>query len=176
MRSKDALSISIGVLGGVATLLTATLIKVPVWVVFIAWASFFVVGGGPSGFVRSLASNLTGIVIATLTLLVISGLDAGDVVAAIAVGIGSAAMVQASKIELLSVIPAIVFGFASTVGTVAVTGKAVDELSITHPSLMALTAMMLGAGFGIASEYLGAALATGTDPGTTSTTELGVQS
>ena len=38
MRSKDALSVSIGVLGGLATLLTATLITVPVWVVFIAWA------------------------------------------------------------------------------------------------------------------------------------------
>jgi hypothetical protein len=164
MRSKDALSISIGVLGGVATALTATLIKVPVWVVFIAWASFFVLGGGTLGFVRSVAANLTGIAIATVTLLVIAVLDGGTLVAAIAVGVGSAAMVQASKIDLVSVTPAIVFGFASTVGTVAVTGLPVDALSFDHPTLQAACAMVLGAAFGYASEMLGTALTAGPEP------------
>lgn len=116
MRQLDALSISIGVLGGVATLMTATVLTIPVWVIFIAWASFFILGGGTGGMVRSIASNLAGIVIASLTLLAIHALGGGAAVAAIAVGVGSAAMVQISKISLLSKIPAIVWGFASTVG------------------------------------------------------------
>jgi hypothetical protein len=176
MRGKDALSVSIGVLGALAVVLTETAVRVPVWVLFIAWASFFVLGGGPNGFVRSLAANLAGIVIATVTLLVIAAVDGGGTaIAALAVGLGSAAMVQASKIDLLSVTPAIVFGFASTVGTVAVRGDAVDTLSITHPSLVAATAMVLGAGFGFASEWLAGVLTAGTEPDPAPAPELGVQ-
>jgi hypothetical protein len=158
MKSKDALSISIGVLGGVATLLTATVVTVPVWVVFIAWASFFILGGGTAGMVKSIASNLTGIVIASLTLLSIPAFGGGPVVTAIAVGIGSAAMVQASKIKLLSAIPAIVWGFASTVGTVAATGSPITTVSITNPALIAALSMVLGAVFGIVSERWGTAM------------------
>jgi len=158
MRPLDALSISIGVLGGVATLLTATVLPVPVWVIFIAWASFFILGGGRSGLIRSICSNLTGILIASLTLLAVHLLGGGVAVTAIAVGIGSAAMVQASKIELLSAIPAIVWGFASTVGTVAATGKDITTASISNPALVAALSMILGALFGIASEIWGAAM------------------
>lgn len=160
MRQLDSLSISIGVLGGVATLLTATVLTVPVWVIFIAWASFFILGGGPHGMVRSIASNLAGIVIASLTLLAIHALGGGTAVAAVAVGVGSAAMVQASKIGLLSRIPAIVWGFASTVGTVAATGHDITTASIDNPALVATLAMVLGAVFGIASEYWGAVMTT----------------
>ena len=158
MRQLNALSISIGVLGGVATLMTATVLTVPVWVIFIAWASFFILGAGTDGMARSIASNLTGIVIASLTLLVIHALGGGTAVAAIAVGVGSAAMVQASKIPLLSKLPAIVWGFASTVGTVAATGHDITTASISNPALVAALSMVLGAVFGIASEYWGTAM------------------
>ncbi|MGP4085529.1 DUF1097 domain-containing protein [Streptomyces sp. KR55] len=159
IRQLDALSISIGVLAGVATLITATVLTLPVWVVFIAWASFFILGAGTDGLLRSVASNLTGIVIASLTLLVIHALGGGTVVTAIAVGVGSAAMVQVSRIGLLSRIPAIVWGFASTVGTVAATGHGITAASIDNPALVAALSMVLGAVFGIASEYWGTAMA-----------------
>lgn len=169
MRQLDALSISIGVLGGVATLMTATVLPVPVWVIFIAWASFFILGGGTGGMVRSIASNLTGILIASATLLVVHAFDGGVAATAVAVGVGSAAMVQASKIELLSKIPAIVWGFASTVGTVAATGRDITTASIGNPALVAVLSMLLGAIFGIASEYWGAAMTA--NPTTESATE-----
>ncbi len=102
MKKLDGYSVSIGVLGAIDTYLTATVIPVPVWVTFIAWASFFILGGKLSGLQRSIASNLTGVLIASLTLLVISALGGHPIVAAFCVGIGSAAMVQASKIPLLS--------------------------------------------------------------------------
>lgn len=165
MRELDALSISIGVLGGVATLMTATVLPIPVWVIFIAWASFFILGGGTGGLLKSVASNLAGIVIASLTLLVIHLLGGGVAVAAVAVGVGSAAMVQASKISLLSKIPAIVWGFASTVGTVAATGRDITTTSLGNPALVAALAMVLGAVFGIASEYWGSAMTANRAPG-----------
>ena len=158
MKKLEAYSISIGVLGAVDTYLTATLIPVPVWVTFIAWASFFILGGKLSGLKQSIASNLSGLVISSLTLLVIALLGSHPIVAAVCVGVGSAAMVQASKLPLLSAIPAIVWGFASTVGTTVATGKPITTVGLDNPAIVAGTAMVLGGVFGYLSEIWGDAL------------------
>jgi hypothetical protein len=158
MKKEEALSISIGVLGAVDTYVTATLIRVPVWVTFIAWASFFIVGGGRKGLVQSIACNLTGVAISSLTLLTIALADASPVLAAICVGVGSAGMVQASKVKLVSVTPAIVWGFASTVGTTVATGVPITTAAPNNPALVAALAMIMGALFGYASEVWGTML------------------
>lgn len=158
MKKLNAYSISIGVLGAVDTYLTATLIIVPVWVTFIAWASFFILGGKLSGLKQSIASNLTGIAIASLTLLAISALNANALAAAICVGFGSAAMVQVSKIPLLMAIPAIVWGFASAVGTTIATDKTITTPGLENPALVAAVAMILGGVFGYLSEIWGDAM------------------
>ena len=93
MKKPEAYTLSIGVLAVADTWLTGTLLPVPVWVTFIAWASFFVLGGGRAGFVKSVASNLTGLVIASLTLLCIATTSGSALAVAVLVGIGSAAMV-----------------------------------------------------------------------------------
>ncbi|MFT4127038.1 MAG: DUF1097 domain-containing protein [Gordonia sp. (in: high G+C Gram-positive bacteria)] len=153
MDSRSALTISIGVLGGVAVAITAELITVPIWVVFLAWASFFFVGGGVTGWVRSVASNLVGVAIASASLFAAHLLGGGLPATAIAVGVGSAVMVQASWSELLSTTPAVVVGFASTVSTVAGTGHGITTASISHPGLVGACACLLGASFGLLSEY-----------------------
>jgi hypothetical protein len=158
MKKLDAYSVSIGVLGAIDTYLTATLILVPVWVTFIAWASFFILGGKVSGLKQSIASNLTGIAIASLTLLVIVGLGNNPLIVAICVGVGSAAMVQASKVPLLAAIPAIVWGFASTVGTSIATDKPITTPGLENPALVAAAAMVLGGLFGYLSELWGDAM------------------
>jgi len=158
MKKLDAYSVSIGVLGAVDTYVTATLILVPVWVTFIAWASFFILGGKFSGLKQSIASNLTGIAIASLTLLAISAVNANPLLSAICVGSGSAAMVQASKIPLLTAIPAIVWGFASTVGTTIATGKPITTTGLANPAVVAAAAMILGGVFGYLSEVWGDAM------------------
>lgn len=158
MKSKEAYTVSIGVLAIVDTYLTATVLLVPVWVTFIAWASFFIVGGGTRGLVQSVASNLTGLAISSLTLLAMAALPGTPLGAAVLVGIGSAAMVQASRATLLSILPAIVWGFASTVGTTVATGKPITTVGIDNPALVAATALIVGALFGYVSEVLGEAL------------------
>ncbi|MBS1692874.1 MAG: DUF1097 domain-containing protein [Actinobacteria bacterium] len=158
MDSRSALTLSIGVLGGVAVAFTATVITVPIWVVFLAWASFFFVGGGPAGWVRSVLSNLVGVAIACASLFAADLLGGSLLATSIAVGVGSAVMVQASWVGLLSTTPAVVVGFASTVSTVAGTGQLVTATGISHPGLVAACACVLGATFGIASEYLARAM------------------
>jgi hypothetical protein len=158
MKQSEAFTLSIGTLAIVDTWLTATVFPVPVWVTFIAWASFFVLGGGSDGFVKSVASNLTGVAISSLTLLGIATTSNTAFTVAVLVGIGSAVMVQASKIKLLDVLPAIVWGFASTVGTTVATGKPITTVGWSNPALIGAAALLTGAVFGLLSEVLGNAL------------------
>ena len=158
MKPIEALTVSIGLLAVVDTYITATLIPVPVWVTFIAWASFFILGGGVNGLIRSISSNLTGLLISSTVLVAISFTGTHPVITSILVGIGSAAMVQFSKLKLLNVLPAIVWGFASTVGTTAVTGIPITEVGINNPALIAASALVIGGLFGFVSELLGKAL------------------
>ena len=160
MKQAEALTLSIGVLGAIDVFLTATVIPVPVWVTFTAWASFFIVGGGTTGFVKSVACNLTGIVIAALSLLAIELIGNHPIVAALCVGLGSAAMVQATKLPFTGVTPAIVWGFSQTVGTAVVTGLPMASPLPHNPALIAAAAMIIGAIFGYASEAWGKVLTT----------------
>ena len=169
MDSRTALTLSIGILGGLAVAFTAEVITVPIWVVFLAWASFFFVGGGTDGWVRSVASNLVGVVIASASLYAAYLMGGSLLVTAIAVGVGSALMVQASWLPLLSTTPAVVVGFASTVSTVAGTGNAITVTTISHPGLVAAVACVLGASFGLLSEYLANAMTKTTATETPST-------
>ncbi|WP_186161336.1 DUF1097 domain-containing protein [Burkholderia gladioli] len=152
MKKLEALTVSIGLLAFIDTWLTATVFPVPVWVTFIAWASFFVVGGGTRGYLQSLASNLVGAVIAALSLLAIAGGDGSPLFAAFAVGLGSAAMVQASRLALLNVLPAVVWGYASTVGTSIATAHPITTAGWHNPLLVAAAALVTGASFGFGSE------------------------
>ena len=158
MKQSEAYTLSIGILAVVDTWLTGTVLPVPVWVTFIAWASFFVLGGGTAGLVKSVASNLAGLVISSLTLLAVAGTSQSALAIAVCVGAGSAAMVQASKIKLLVVLPAIVWGFASTVGTTVATGRPITTPGLANPALVAATALVIGAVFGYVSEIAGNAL------------------
>lgn len=158
MKQVQAYTVSIGILAFVDTYLTGTAFPVPVWVTFIAWASFFIVGGGPAGFVKSVTSNLCGLLIASATLLVLAWAGVSPLSAAIMVGVGSAGMVQASRLKILNILPAIVWGFASTVGTSVATGKDITTPGIHNPALVAAAALVLGGIFGFVSEVVGEAL------------------
>jgi hypothetical protein len=158
MKPLFALTTSIAILGGVDTYLTATVLPIPVWVTFIAWASFFACGGGTAGFVKSIISNWMGIFIASCSLLAISIMPSSPLFAAVCVGIGSGCMILASALPGFGFPPAIVFGFASTVGTMVATGHPITEASITNPGLIAAVSMLVGAAFGFVSEKFADAL------------------
>ncbi|MGG7539558.1 DUF1097 domain-containing protein [Rhizobium sp. 12,4] len=147
-----AAMISLGVLGALDTYITATVFPVPVWVTFIAWASFFACGGGQAGLIKSLASNWVGVAIASITLLIVEFGPAHPVFGAILVGAGTSLMVLASAVPILNFTPAVVFGFASLVGTSAATDTTIVTSGLSHPTLVTMAAMLLGAIFGFVSE------------------------
>ena len=94
--------------------------------------------------------------IATCTLLAVQGTSSA-LWLSIAVGLGSFAMVQVSRLEWISATPAIVFGFAMTVGTIGATGHSITTAGVSNPAVIAAVTALVGAAFGLMSE-LGAAL------------------
>ena len=154
MQDKEATTVSIGVFAAIATYVTETAVLVPTWVAFIGWTSFFAVGAGPGRFARSTLANLGGVVIGSITLVTMHLGAHSALVIALAVGVGSALAVQASKMSVLGALPAIFFGFSCAVGTVAVTGKSILTMAIDSPVLVAATALVLGNVFGVASQWL----------------------
>src|SRR5258705_11944432 len=99
MDSRTALTLSIGVLGGLAVALTAEVITVPIWVVFLAWASFFFIGGGIAGWVRSVSSNLVGLGIASASPYSAYRMAGTPLFPTIMGGVGSARMVKAEELQ-----------------------------------------------------------------------------
>tara|TARA_B100000989_G_scaffold61500_1_gene42337 strand:+ start:537 stop:1022 length:486 start_codon:yes stop_codon:yes gene_type:complete len=161
MDKNTAMTISIGVLGGIDVFITATILPVPVWITFTAWASFFACGGGTKGLIQSILCNWTGIVIASLSLLAIQLIDTSPLFAAISVGIGSGVMVQASRMNFTKgFTPAIVWGFSQTVGSTAAGFPLLTGDLTNQATCIAGVAMLVGAIFGYVSEIVGGALET----------------
>jgi hypothetical protein len=159
MSARLASTVSIGLLAGLSCLLTGFVITVPIWVLFIGWASFFAAGGGVDGAAKSLVMNGLGIASATATMLAIAALGGSTWAVAGCVVVGAGILVFITRDGLLSFTPAGFFGFASVVGTIAATGTAITaSVSFTHPVVLVLGAIVLGTAFGFASEWLGGLL------------------
>lgn len=156
MSVINALSASVAILGGIWTYVTILLssgsFPLQAWVIFISWACYFAVGAGKLGFKRTVASNITGILIASTGLFLVGRVGGGAIVAAIIIGLASGSVVQFSRIPILSQIPAIVFGFASVVGTIAATGFPLTNSGISNPVLIAIASAICGAATGYVSE------------------------
>ncbi len=159
MDKNTAMTLSIGILGGIDVFITATILPVPVWITFTAWASFFACGGSRKGLIQSVLCNWTGIIIASLSLLAIQLINTSPLFAAISVGIGSGAMVQASRMSYTKgFTPAVVWGFSQTVGATAAGFPLLTGDLTNQATCIAIVAMLVGAIFGYVAEIFGAAL------------------
>lgn len=159
MPARTASALVIGVLAVLSCLLTAYVIAVPVWVVFVGWAAFFAAGGGASGLAKSLLMLLVGVIVAVLVLIVVQPFGGSAWSVAVAVGVGAAILVALSAVKVFAFTPAGFLGFASTFGVLAAGhGGAFDPVSFTHPIVQVVIALILGVLFGLASGVLSTAL------------------
>lgn len=153
-----ALAISIGLLGAVATWLFLTIGTIQIWIGFIGWASFYHCGGGTEGLKKSVLANLWGVVMAFIALLVITKVNSGlpgVIWPSIVVGVAAAILVLGSKIPAFGVIPATVYGFASTAGYGLLAPEAIPALtsvSLANPLICVSISLVIGGLFGIVSE------------------------
>jgi hypothetical protein len=171
MTSLIALSVSIAVLGGIATFLALGPLAgmILIWAVFIGWATFFATGGDNAALQKTITCNVFGVVCAWIMAMLLlatplGGLGAAG--AAIAVGLTVLGLCLAAHIKALDSIPASVYGYAATAAYLLQTDGALDMGALTginfgNALILIAISLAVGAGFGMASGKLSGMLASG---------------
>ncbi len=169
MDMITALAVSIGLLGGIAAWLFLGPIGglgLSIWAAFIGWASFYHCGGKEAGLQKAIVNNVFGGVMGWIALLLVTQIPlAGSlglpVWAGICVAVTVFILVIAAKSEMLSDIPAGVFGYAAVVA-LALAGNKLGLLtapSLENPLVSIVISMVIGAAFGYVSQKAAGAVA-----------------
>lgn len=149
MDALVALGLSIGILIAGWTYLALGVAALPVWAGIVAWGCFFAAGGKTTGLVKTIASNLSGVLWAFLALWAWNRFGGGVPMLSLLVGIAAFMMVIQAKIPTLSFIPGAFLGAATAVSVVV-------GASGTYTNT--IIALLAGALLGYLSELLAGAL------------------
>jgi hypothetical protein len=167
MSQLVALSVSIGLLGGVATFLYLKL-GLLIWAGFIAWACFFHSGADGNALKNTIVCNAFGAVLAWVAALIILSFPMADSLglplwAAIVVGLTVLVLCLGAHIKAFSSIPASVYGYAAVFAYLLQTADSMTKEklmsgSMANALILVVVSMAIGAIFGLASGKLGGAL------------------
>ena len=165
MSKLTALALSIAVLGGVWAFLALGPLagSVLVWAGFIAWGCYFHTGGDNAALQKTIAGMIYGAVIAGIALALVVN-NPVSLPAAIAAPVYIAVtvffLVIVAGINLLSVVPANVYGYAATAGYALSTNTAANygAMNLTNPTLIVALSVVFGAVFGLLSGKLAGVL------------------
>jgi len=171
MSPLTALSLSIAVFACIWTFLALGPLSgaVLVWAGVVAWGCFFHSGADEAALKKTIAGTVYGSVLAGIALLLVVnnplGLPAG-IAAPVYVAVTVFFLVIVAGVELLSVVPANVYGFAVTVGYALhqPTSEGVGPLasltaaSLANPVLLCSLSFVLGAIFGFVSNKVAGAI------------------
>ncbi|CAN6134755.1 Protein of unknown function DUF1097 [Methylophilaceae bacterium] len=165
MSKLTALALSIAVLGGVwAFVALNPLASVAlVWVGFIAWGCYFHSGADDAALQKTIAGMIFGAVMAGVALYLINAgtlANLGALAAPVIVAITVFPLVILAGNNLLSVVPANVYGYAATAGLALTAGTAANAtlLDMTNPVLLVAVSTVLGAVFGMVSNKVAGTL------------------
>src|SRR3984893_7925904 len=174
MTQVITLALSIAVLGGIWAFLALGPLSgfVLVWAGFIGWGCFFHSGANYNALVKTIVGNAYGALVAWVALLIIVNVPLpglGAVWPAIVVGVTVFFLVIVASIDLLSVVPANVYGYAALVAyslhqpsAAPATGPLQNLVSpsFANPLVLLIASMVIGALFGYASDQLAKVLPT----------------
>lgn len=168
MNSLSALSVSIGVLAGLATFLAVGPLSgvFLIWVATISWAAYFALGGTHEVAKNIGVCSVFGVVVAWYAAYEIATISPDTLLgfplmAAVIVTFTVIAMCLAANIPALATIPASVLGYSATFGYLLQTP---DKLSTDillnirwdNPLFIISFSLLLGIGLGIGSAKLAA--------------------
>ncbi|MEQ1488384.1 MAG: DUF1097 domain-containing protein [Methylotenera sp.] len=161
MSKLIALATSIAVLGGVWAFLALNPLAgaALVWVGFIAWGCYFHTGGDNAALQKTIAGMIFGAVMAGIALALVSGgalAGLGALGAPLIIAATVFPLVAVAGMNLLSVVPANVYGYAATAGLALTAGTAGNAtmMNMSNPVLLVAVSVVLGALFGMASGKL----------------------
>lgn len=155
MSALLALSVSVAVLGGIWALMALGPVAgyALVWGGFIAAGCFFATGGDTKALKKTIVGMIYGAVIAWVALLIIAKVpmpSLGAVWPAIVVGVTAFFLVIVASVDLLSAVPANVFGYAALAGYTLSAGKfdALTAPDNSNPLFLIVVSSILGAVLG----------------------------
>ncbi|MDW3095502.1 MAG: DUF1097 domain-containing protein [Gammaproteobacteria bacterium] len=170
MTSHTALSVSIGVLGGIAAALCLGPLSgiVLIWAVFITWACFFATGGDSSALINTIVCSLLGAVLAWIALIIILGIPLAGVLtlpiwAGIVIGLTVFIMCMLAQISIFSTLPASVLGYASVAAYALQTPNALSmswltSIDFDNALIVIGVSLIVGAVLGMISGKVAAAI------------------
>ncbi len=168
MSQLSALSLSIALLGGVATGLFLFFGGVFIWAAFVAWACFFHTGGDAAALRNTILGNLFGSFCAWTAAVVILAVPLAPVLslpvwAGVVVGASVWVVCMAANLKALAVIPASFYGYASTFAYLLQTPEKLSLAKLLAPNLdnallVIPVSMIIGALLGFVSARLGGIL------------------
>jgi hypothetical protein len=164
MNSLTALSLSIGILSGVATFLavgpTAGLFLI--WAATISWAAYFAFGATQDALKNVIVCSIFGVAMAWIAAILIISIPADayfPLMASIAVALSVVVLCLAANFPQLATIPASVLGYSATFAYLLQTPDKLSHdglLSFAwgNPLLIVSASIIIGAYFGVASVKL----------------------
>ena len=173
MSQLSALSLSIAILGAIWAYLALGPLSgdVLVWAGFIAWGCYFHTGANSNALTKTIVGTAYGAFIGWIALLIIVNVaipSLGTAWPAIVVGVTVFFLVIVASINLLSVVPANVYGYAAIVAyslqttpPPPLTGplQNLTSGSFANPLILLIVSLVVGAIFGMLSNKLAGALA-----------------
>lgn len=168
MSQLVALAVSIGLLGGVATILYLK-VGLLIWAGFLAWACFFHSGGNNAALQSTIICNAFGAFCAWVAAMILVSVPIADMAGlpvgpGIVVGVTVFVLVLASQVKAFSTIPASVYGYAATFAFLLanpgtnLTKEALTSAGMGNAFIIVVVSMILGALFGFASGKMAGAL------------------
>ena len=168
MDKLTALSLSIGVLAGIATFLAVGPASgiFFIWAATIAWAAYFALGANPEAFKNTIVCGIFGVFMAWVTAILLTKIEPSafpgfSLSAAIIVTAVVVVMCLAAKIPLFAAIPASVFGYSATFAYLLqtpdkLTPSVLLGVSLDNPLLVISISFVVGTYFGRWSAQLSA--------------------
>ena len=151
MTELLALSVSVAVLGGIWAFIALGPLGgfALVWVGFIAAGCFFAAGGDIKALSKTIVGMIYGAIVAWIALLIIAKVPVpglGTVWPAIVVGVTVFFLVIVASTDLLSCVPANVYGYAALVGYTLSAGKldALTAADNSNPLFLIVISSILG--------------------------------
>ena len=172
MNGLSALSVSIGLIAGLATFLAVGPLGgvFLIWAATISWAAYFALGGDDKAAINTVRCSIFGVFVATYAAYEIVTISPDamlgfPLMAAIIVTVTVIAACLAANIPALSAIPATVLGYSATFAYVLQTPGILStnvllSASWENPVIIVSVSLVLGVAFGIASAKLAAKMTT----------------
>ena len=170
MSQLTALSLSIAVLGGIATFFALGPLSGVffIWGAFVAWGAFFALGGDNDALKNTIVCGIFGVIMAWLAAVVIMNVPGAAAIglplwAGIVVLVTVFILCMAANIPALAAIPGTVFGYAPTFAYLLQTpDKLGNDVLLgatwSNPLLVVSASIIVGAVLGMLSGKLGAAM------------------